>query len=234
MELIKNHIRDVFRLSNFIDSNSNFANKADVRYITLHALAQTAQNFAFALVLSQQLRDVEFCQKNISNDIFTEDLPNINYNFEGFLRNAFFINFFVYVENHIRQLASHFESKPKEINVISIAQVFKNLTTKGKSTISLSKHDVDVFEYYCFLRNTMHNAGFQTQESKKIEIIDAKSIFGSQKFKMELGKNTPNKFLMKEQIVLHEQIIKILLKIDSQIPIAEFIEHRFTVTGFLK
>lgn len=234
MDLIDNHIRDVFRISNFIDSNSNLVNKADVRYITLHALAQTAQNFGFALALSKQLHNVEFCQKNISNDIFAEDLPNINYNFKGFLRNAFFINFFVYVENHIRQLATHFESKPKEINVISIVQAFKKLTTERKTPISLSEHDVEVFEYYCYLRNTMHNAGFQTQDSTKIEIVDAESIFGPQKFEMELGENAPNKFLMKEQFVLHEQIVKILLKINAQISIADFIEHRFTATGFLK
>ena len=234
MDILENHIRDTFRLSNFINFNCNLTNKADVRYITLHALSQTSQNFGFALILSRQLQNVEFCQKNVSTDIFAEDIPNITYNFKGFLRNAFFINFFVYVENHIRQLATHFETKPKEINVISIVQTFKKLTIEGKTPISLSERDVYVFEYYCFLRNTMHNAGFQTQENKKIEIIDNESIFGPQKFEMELDENSPNQFIMNEQFVLHEQIAKILMKINAKIPITDFIEHRFTATGFLK
>ena len=234
MDIFENQIHDVFRLSNFINSNSNLANKADVRYITLHALSQTTQNFGFALILSRQLQNVEFCQKNISTDIFAEDLPSITYNFNGFLRNAFFINFFVYVENHIRQLASYFETNSKEINVISIVQTFKKLTFEGKPPICLSERDVDIFEYYCFLRNTMHNAGFQTQESKKIEIIDDESIFGPQKFEMELGENSPTRFIMNEQIVLLEQIAKNVIKINTKISISDFIEHRFTATGFLK
>lgn len=234
MYSIDYQIHDSFLLSNFINSNSNFAVKADVRYISMHTLAQTTQNLALALVLSKQLHNIEYCQKNVSADIPSEDLEDITYNFEGFIRNAFFINFFVYVENHIRQLAMYFETKPESINTTSILNTFKNLTTKTQTPISLSDRDTDLFEYYCFLRNTMHNGGFQTKGDKKIEIVDTESIYGSQKFELELGTNAPNKISMKQQIILHEQVAKILLKINTQIPVTDFIEHRFTATGFLK
>ena len=234
MDLIDNNIRYIIRLSNFINSNSNSANKADIRYVSLHTLAQTAQNFGLSLLLSRKLHNVEFCQENISTDIFDDDLPNIIYNLEGFLHNSFFINFFVHIENHIRQLAIHFENKPKEINVFSIVQSLKKLSKDEKTLISLTEHEIEIFQYYCYLRNTMHNAGFQTQQSNKIRIVDSESIFGHQDFIMEIKQSTQVEFSLREQLVLHEQIVKIIIKINMQIPIEDFIEHRFTTIGFYK
>ncbi|MBC7439605.1 MAG: hypothetical protein H7250_06450 [Flavobacterium sp.] len=94
---------------NFINEKDTFENLNDFRTVSIHSLAQTTQIYLFSLFLNKELENIEYVKKNISQTINQEHLETINYIYDGFLKNAFFINSFVYKENHIRQIALHYE-----------------------------------------------------------------------------------------------------------------------------
>lgn len=236
MPNIDYRIHQISKLTDFINSNDTFPNRKDIRRITLHTLALTSQNFMFSLILSKELMNLNYCKNKISPSIELEDLETMHYNFDGYVKNAFFINSFVCIENHLRQIASYYERKPNDINVTSITQTFKNLIDKRKTILfqNFTNTDIELFEFYCFLRNTMHNVGFQTQNNKDIVIKDRDSVLNVDEIRIVLLKNSPNRITFDLQMLLHEQIIKLILKINSSLTSADFIEHRFTETGFLK
>lgn len=188
----------------------------------------------FALILSEKLLDISFCKSHFSDQIEINDLSTISYNFDGFIKNAFFTNSFVYTENHIRQIALHYESLNNIINVTSITSTFKNLMNQNKISIfnSLDENDFKLFEFFCFIRNTMHNAGFQTKENQSIEIFDSNSVINKDRITISLSKDSANDLTFNNQLLLQEQIIKLILKVNSVIPGNDFIKHRFSDIGF--
>lgn len=227
-------VLSVKNLVNYISINDIFENKEDVRSITIHTLAQTAQNFWFSLILSENLFDISYCKSHFSFEIETSDLPTIIYNYDGFIKNAFFLNSFIYVENHIRQIALNYENPNNLINTTSITKTFRNLMNVNKTSLfsSLNENDFKLFEFYCFMRNTMHNAGFQTQENQAIEIFDIYSIINKDRIVIKLSKDSSNDLNFQDQLLLQEQIIKLIFKINLLIPINDFIKHRFSDLGF--
>ncbi|SFF39164.1 hypothetical protein [Flavobacterium xueshanense] len=82
------------------------------------------------------------------------------------------------------------------------------------------------------MRNTMHNAGFQTQENQSIEIFDIYSIINKDRIVIKLSKDSSNDLNFQDQLLLQEQIIKLIFKINLLIPINDFIKHRFSDLGF--
>lgn len=234
MNEIKRRIIIVQNLLNHISENDVFLNREDVRSITIHSLAQTTQNFWFSLIMSENLFDISFCKINFSDQIENEDLPTVSFNFDGFIRNAFFINSFVYIENHIRQIAINYEDSNNIINITSITKTFRNLMNYNKISLfsSLNENDFKLFEYYCFIRNTMHNAGFQIQENQSIEIHDLNSVINRNRVLMSLSKESANDLTFDNQLLLQEQITKLILKINLSIPEKDFIKHRFSDIGF--
>lgn len=227
-------VLSVKNLVNYISSNDIFENKEDVRSITTHTLAQTAQNFWFSLILSENLFDISYCKSNFSFEIEISDLSTIIYNYDGFIKNAFFLNSFIYVENHIRQIALKYENPNNIINVTSITKTFRNLMNTNKTSLfsSLNENDFKLFEFYCYMRNTMHNAGFQTQENQSIEIFDIYSIINKDRIVIKLSKDSSNDLNFQDQLLLQEQIIKLIFKINLLIPVNDFIKHRFSELGF--
>lgn len=234
MNELDRRIITVQNLLNYISENDSFENREDVRSITIHTLAQTTQNFWFSLILSKNLLDISFCKSHFSDQIETNDLATISYNFDGFIKNAFFTNSFVYIENHIRQIALNYESENNVINIISITNTFRNLMNQNKISIfnSLDENDFKLFEFFCFMRNTMHNAGFQTKDNQSIEIFDSNSVINQSRVTISLSKDSANDLTFDNQLLLQEQIIKLVLKINSAIPENDFIKHRFSDIGF--
>lgn len=237
MELInqiENKIDSVGKLQNYLGIKDSYSNESDVRSITVHSLCQTTQNYLFALILSKSLLNVDFCKENISDQLESTDLPTVSNNFDGFIKNGFFINCFVYIENHLRQIAIHYESSKGKLNDRSITQTFLNLTDKKKISYfsTVSEDEIKLFKFFCYLRNTMHNAGFQNGTDKSIEINDSDSVIKTDKTELKLIKDQANNISFNEQLLLIEQICKLILKINSLIPESDYIEHRFVELGY--
>lgn len=231
---IESRIQEVSKLTGILSENDTFNNRQDVRSITIHTLAQTSQNYMFSLLFSKEFMNLKYLKENFSSEIEPQDQPDMLYNFDGYVKNGFFINFFVYVENHIRQIATHYEINKGDLNVTSITKTFKNITDVNKIDLfkTITKSDIELFEFYCYLRNTMHNGGFHTHSNKSISINDEHSRFDTNEVTLRLIENSPNRTGFKDQLLVHEQISKLLLKINALIPTNDFIEHRFTNTGF--
>jgi hypothetical protein len=227
-------IINIKNLINFIGIVDKHQNQYDVRSITIHSLFQVTQSFLFSKILAKEISDIEYCKENFSTDIQTDDLEVLQYNYDGFISNAFFINYFVHIENHIRQVAMNYENNPKEINVSSITQTFKNLMNINKTNVfqQISHIDYELFEFYCFMRNTMHNVGFQTREAKTLILDDRDSVVYSLPLEIKLEENVPASVSSEKSLLISEQILKLILKINSLIPESDFIKHRFSDIGF--
>jgi len=78
----------------------------------------------------------------------------------------------------------------------------------------------------------MHNVGFQTERDKSITIMDEHSIFKFKKTEIKLIQNSPNNLTFEELLILQEQVIKLILKINSLIPQSDFLKHKFSDIGF--
>ena len=234
MNDLNQKIEKVESFLDFISEKENFVNLDDIRSVSIHSLLQTTQSYLFSLILNKELEKIEYVKKNISKTINKEHLETINYNYDGFLENAFFINLFMFVENHIREIGLHYEKSYKLINVDSLTQTFKNLRDINKVSHfkSLDDYDEELFTFYCYARNTIHNVGFQTKTDKSLIIIDNNSIFKVKKTELKLTQNSPNNFDFDDLLILQEQVTKLIFKINSLIPENEFIKHRFTDLGF--
>ena len=147
------------------------------------------------------------------------------------------INLFVYVENHIRQIANHYETPNQKLNINSITSTFKNIINRDKLELfadDITNEDLKLFEFFCYVRNTIHNGGFHTHTDTRINITDQNSIFGTEEKTISLDQNQPNRISFEKQWLMYEQLIKLVIKLNSVIPEIEFIEHRFVQTGFNK
>ena len=229
---LEEKIHKIGILLNFVSEKDVFENQDDIRSITMHSLTQTIQSYYFSIILNKELEDIEYVKKNISQEIKNEDLKILNYIYDGFLKNAFFNNSFVFIENHIRQIALNYEITKDSFNNQSLTQTFKNVRTKIIFFSNLNIEDEKLFEFYCFLRNTMHNVGFQTKEDKSIVLIDNNSIYEHKEIELKLLQNMPNDISFEQQLILLEQIIKLIEKINFLIPIDDFIKHKFSDLGF--
>lgn len=220
-------------LLNFINSQNTFTDKEDIRNLTIDAFAQNTQNFFIALDLAKNLEKIHFVNTEISDQFIEDDLQIVNYNFDGFIKDAFFVKSFILFENHIRQIASFYELTPNNLNVQSINATIKNVTDNSKlAFINISQPEIDILLFFCYLRNTMHNIGFQTQTDKQITLNDSSSVISTDSHTLELKQNGANVITFTEFILLIEQVFKILVKIDSQLPLTDKIEHRLNTIGY--
>ena len=161
----------------------------------------------------------------------------MEYNFGGYQTNALLINLFVYIENHIRQIATHYETDSLTLNVNSITNTFKNIINRDKLELfanDISNEDLKLYEFFCYLRNTMHNGGFHSHPNISLNLTDSESIFGNTTKSITLEQNQPNRISFEKQWILYEQIVKLVIKLNSIIPQTDFIEHRFIQSGFNK
>ncbi len=231
---IENKIDLIKDFISFIQSKDTFQNQDDIRSVTTYSFYQISESFFISLVLSKHISDINYCKENINPNIINSDISTLEYAFDGFIKDSFFIKLFVSVENHIRQIAEFYESSNNKINVNSIGMTFKNLTdiTKTNLFISITNEEKELFEFYCYLRNTIHNFGFQTKADKQLKIDDSDSIIESNEVLIDLNLNSVNNLTFKKLILIQEQIFKLILKIDSLIPKSDFIEHRLVSIGF--
>lgn len=227
MTKVERRIDLLKKLTDLIVLNDNFQNQDDIRSISINALGLTVQNFIFSLTLSKKLLDLNYCKEEISINIRKAHLATFNYNFNGFVRDAFFNSFFLNVENHIRQIAINYERTSGDINKTSILETFKNLLNPNKTTFftSLTNDDLNLFTFYCHLRNTIHSLGVQTRGDSALVVNDRSSFLNKKRVEIKLLSST-NSLSFEDMILLQEQIFKLLVKINSFIPNEDTINHR--------
>lgn len=231
---IENKINLIKDFISFVQSKDTFQNQDDIRSITTYSFYQISESFLISLLLSKHISDIDYCKENINPNIRHSDISTLKYAFDGFIKDSFFIKLFVSVENHIRQISEFYESPNNKINVTSIGTTFKNLTDINKTSLfsSITNEEKELFEFYCYLRNTIHNFGFQTKSDKLLKVDDHYSIIESNEVFIDLTLNSVNNLTFKKQVLIQEQIFKLIKKIDSLIPESDFIEHRLVAVGF--
>lgn len=186
---------DILHLLLFTQKNDTFENLNDIRSITINAIFKQIENLNIAITLSEKICDLIYLQSNISESIRSEDINNILFNFEGFIKDAFFMKCFILVENHINQLAEFYEKTQKDIkHNSSIMITFKNLINPKKCSVfdNLNQYDIDLFDFYCFVRNTNHSIGFQKKAYKSLTILDDSSVINKSMTKLELFEGNKN------------------------------------------
>jgi hypothetical protein len=222
-------------LITFIQSENSHQNEDDIRSITTYSFYQISESFLIALILSENISDIKYCKEKINQDIEIDGLENLEYVFDGFIKDSYFIKIFVLVENHFKQIAEFYESRPNNsMNVDSINQTFNNLLNPNKTTLFtiLTNQDKELFEFYCFLRNTIHNIGFQLKDTKQLKINDPDSIINQNEVIIDLTQNSVNSLDFEKLILLHEQVFKLIFKMNDLIPGNDFIGHRLVSIGF--
>ncbi|KNB61180.1 MULTISPECIES: hypothetical protein [Chryseobacterium] len=215
----------VSKLLDFASSNNNHGDLEDIRNITIDAIASSIQNYLIALKLSTHLNDISYLQKNIWEGFSQEDLVPVDFNFNGFIKDAFYNALFIIIETNFRAVAKHFEARVDTINKTSIKATFENLLSMITFFTSVTTYERDVMFYFFYLRNTMHNFGIHTKTNHSLEIDDKASLIDQSKVKLELIQDQPNNITAKEQLLLIEQVIKVIIRFNSLIPIAERIKH---------
>jgi hypothetical protein len=228
MNQLLNNINQLESLANLINENAEFENKKDIRNVTFELLAQTTRHYKTSLILSTQLNNLDYVQKFIHDSYLVTDLQRLTENHEVFLKTAFFINFFVPVENHIRQIIEEYEIR----KVDSIQTSFLDLKKIEIIKEKISDEDVKLFKFYCESRNTMHNVGFYSKEDYSITIKDEDSRINVSKVNLCLTKNRVLELTFENMMLLHEQIIKLIQKIDQAIPKDTEIVHKLIAIGF--
>lgn len=233
MELEKK-IDLVKELITFIQSKDSHQNQDDIRSVTTSSFYQISESYLIGLILSENISDIKYCKEKISQDIEIAHIENLEYVFDGFLKDSFFVKIFVLIENHIRQIAEFYENSTIKINVNSIASTFNNLTDSNKTNLflSLTNQDKELFKFYCYLRNTIHNIGFQLKGAQQLKINDSRSVINQSEVIIDLTKNSANSLTFENLILLQEQIFKLILKMNDLFPEDDFIEHRLVSTGF--
>jgi len=226
-DLVKN-------LITYIQSKDSHQNQDDIRSVTAYSLYQNTESFLIGLTLSENVSDINYCKQKISQEIEVEDLENLEFAFDGFIKDAFFIKIFILVENHIKQIAEFYQSPTNKINVESITTTFNNLLNQNKTALfaNLTNNDKKLFEFYCFLRNTIHNIGFQLKDTTQLQINDSESVINQNEVIIDLTQNSANSLDFEKLILLKEQIIKLIFKMNHLLPENDFIEHRLVSIGF--
>lgn len=215
----------VSKLLDFTSSNNNFADQEDVRSITMDAIAQSIQNYLIALKLSEHLHDHKYLKENIWEGFVEKDITDVDFNFSGFIKDAFYNALFISIETNFRAVAKHFEASADTINKTSIKATFENLLSVITFFNGITNYERDVIFYFFYLRNTMHNFGIHTKPNHRLEIEDKTSVIDQSNVKLELIQNQTNKITTKEQLLLLERVIKVVVRFNSLIPTTEKIEH---------
>lgn len=228
---IENKINLVKDLIIFIQSKDTEQNEDDIRSISTYSFYQISESFLISLILSKHISDVEYCKSQINPNITELDISILEYAFDGFIKDSFFIKIFVLIENQIRQIAEFYETPSNKINTNSILTTFKNVIEIGLFS-SINHKERELFEFYCNLRNTMHNFGFQTKSNKTLVIKDSNSVIEKNEIIIGLTLNSPNKITFQKLILLKEQVFKLLSKINNLIPKDDFIKHRLVSSKF--
>ncbi|MCZ8089039.1 hypothetical protein [Flavobacterium sp.] len=228
----KEELLRFLKLANSLDT---FSNIDDIRSITINAIFKQIENLYFSVILSKNLNDIEFLKKNISEKIEENYINDIIINYEGFIKDAFFMKFFMIVENHINQIAEFYENSNNKIkDFSSIQNTFENLTTPKKCSLftEISQKEKELFKFYCYLRNTNHKLGFQSKSNKELIIKDESSVINIYETKINLLKDCPNNLNTNSLLLIKEQILKLIIKINSKIPEQDYIEHILVHAGY--
>ncbi|QRA41411.1 MULTISPECIES: hypothetical protein [Chryseobacterium] len=215
----------IFKLLNFASLNNLHADEEDIRSITMHSISQSIQNYYISLILSEKLEDIKFVNANISEEFAVEELEVVNYNYQGFIKDALFNALFISIESNIRAIARHYEAKVNDINNTSIKITFENLLKTISLFNGISADEKKVILYFFYLRNTMHNFGINTKPKQAIDIEDKTSIVDTSKVKLELIQNQTNNISSKNLFLLFEQVLKVIIRLNSMIPSNEKIKH---------
>ena len=219
-----------------INDADYFSNIEDIRNVTHYSLYQHTENFLFGLFQSEDFFELTKFREIIDTESDLQDVEIKKYNYDGFLKDGYFTKYFVSIETHIRQIASFYERSVGNINTISIKKTFGNLTDTNKTTLftSLNNQDKDTFNFFCYLRNTMHNIGFQSDNNSDQTLIihDTESEIETERTELKLERGKPNNIDLKKLLLLNEQIFKLMQKIDNLIPETDFIKHKLVDTGF--
>lgn len=215
----------IFKLLNFASLNNLHADEEDIRSITMHSISQSIQNYYISLILSEKLEDIKFVNANISEEFAVEELEVVNYNYQGFIKDALFNALFISIESNIRAIARHYEAKVNDINNTSIKITFENLLKTISLFNGISADQKKVILYFFYLRNTMHNFGINTKPKQAIDIEDKTSIVDTSKVKLELIQNQTNNISSKNLFLLFEQVLKVIIRLNSMIPSNEKIKH---------
>ncbi|WP_312285858.1 hypothetical protein [Chryseobacterium gleum] len=215
----------IFKLLNFASLNNLHADEEDIRSITMHSISRSIQNYYISLILSEKLEDIKFVNANISEEFAVEELEVVNYNYQGFIKDALFNALFISIESNIRAIARHYEAKVNDINNTSIKITFENLLKTISLFNGISADQKKVILYFFYLRNTMHNFGINTKPKQAIDIEDKTSIVDTSKVKLELIQNQTNNISSKNLFLLFEQVLKVIIRLNSMIPSNEKIKH---------
>lgn len=229
---VKQKIELISKLLNFASTNNNHSDLEDIRSITLDTIAQGIQNYLIALKLSEHLNDINYVKEKIWKDFVKDDLKVVNYNFNGYIKDAFFNSLFISVESNFRTVAKHFEATEGQINNTSIKTTFTNLLSIISFFTSITSYEKDVITYFLYLRNTVHNFGIHTKPSYTLEIEDATSVINQSKVKLELIQNKTNNISSENLYLLFEQVMKAVIKFNSLIPSTENIKHPLVDFGY--
>jgi len=218
---LNKRIDKVGNLLNFVHDTNTIKNLFDARNITISIIAVNVENFFIALKLSDSLLDVKYCKANFTDELEVKHLETLNFNYHGFIRDGFFNSIFIVIENHFRQLAEHYQVRESD----SIKLVFKRLS-ENMIFESITEQEKKVFYFMCYLRNTMHNIGLQTKDNSYLDIHDANSIFENQKITLSLTKDSFNSINFDGFMLLIEQVIKLVIRINQLMPQDDIITHR--------
>lgn len=215
----------IFKLLNYASQNNLHADEEDIRSITMDSISQSIQNYYISLILSESLEDIKFVNANISEEFVAEELDIVNHNYNGFIKDALFNALFISIESNIRTIARHYEAKANDINNTSIKITFENLLKTISLFAGISADEKKVILFFFYLRNTMHNFGIHTKPNQSLEIEDKKSIIDSSKIKLELIQNQTNNISSENLFLLFEQVLKVVIRLNSMIPANEKIKH---------
>lgn len=229
-------ITKVKSLINEINGVEYFSKEEDIRNVTHYLLYQNTENFLFGLLQSENFFKLDNFRAHIDSEFNSDDVEIKKWNYDGFLKDAFFIKNFVSIESYIRHIASFYESLRGGINDLALKKTFKNLTNQNKTDLftSLNTQDENVFNFFCYLRNTMHNIGFQSDNNQNQTLIihDLNSQIETNQTELLLETGKPNNINLNKLLLLNEQIFKLMTKINSLIPQTDFIKHKLVETGF--
>ncbi|WP_395076897.1 hypothetical protein [Flavobacterium sp.] len=227
-------IKNLEDLNNLISDEIIRYNENDIRNVTLDLIATQIQGFRTSLVLSKNINK-DWLFKNNNNESYNEiEIKTFISNFVNYQIDAFFMNTFIYIETHIRLIAKHYENSSNKILNIKISETFKNLTNINKIQLfkNISEENKLLFKFYLSLRNTIHSGHFHTWENTFFIINDTFSIIYKTEKKLELHKNKQVEINPFEKLLLIEQIIKLIFKINLDIPNDTIIEHSYVGIGY--
>ncbi|AZB27417.1 hypothetical protein EG339_23900 [Chryseobacterium bernardetii] len=221
-------------LLNFISDNNTYSDLEDVRSITIDSIAQSVQSFLISIILSKELENIDYVQAKIYDKYTSADLETLGHNFDGFIKDAVFTKLFISTEINFRTIARHLEANPGSINKTSIKATFEKLLDTNVTNLfsTIDAYEKDIIIYFFYLRNTIHNVGIHTNPNHSIEIEDKTSVINTAKVKLELIENQTNNINYKDSLLLFEQVIKVLIKFNSLLPVGQQIKHPLADFGY--